>query len=364
MNRSNRSFCALALCAISVATSNTPAAPLPQPYFTLIPGLPGDNPVGSRSFGISGDGSTVFGGVRTTGVWEAMTWTRNGGTVAHGAGAFLDASHDGNLLVGSGPGNGVKWSSSTGWQALGTGMTGVAVSADGVNVAAQSSSSRAHRWTPSTGIQALPSPGFATSPTYPAGISDDGNVVVSNISEGFLAPYKWTPAGGSQYFQPHGSLSIVTDVSGDGNTVLFGGPSDMSGLLYTPSGPVALPMMPNSTRGSATDMSRNALFVVGTNHRVAGTLPIVDAAYIWDATHGTRNIESLLNSCGIDTGTFHLSEATGVSEDGMYLTGTGYNVTTGLEQAWFAVIPAPSTSGILLLTTGVFTTRRRRNATK
>jgi hypothetical protein len=86
-----------------------------------------------------------------------------------------------------------------------------------------------------------------------------------------------------------------------------------------------------------------------------------DPAALWDPTHGTRDLKDVLaNEYGLDLTGWALSDAVGISADGLTLVGNGIN-PSGEAEAWIATIPEPNTA--LLLMTGVLglaTSRRRR----
>jgi probable HAF family extracellular repeat protein len=92
----------------------------------------------------------------------------------------------------------------------------------------------------------------------------------------------------------------------------------------------------------AVDASADGSIVVGF-----GTTETGPEAFLWDAAAGMRNLRTLLaDELGLDLGGWTLTEATGISDDGLTLVGSGIN-PDGVEQAWIAVIPEPAT-GILL----------------
>ena len=65
-------------------------------------------------------------------------------------------------------------------------------------------------------------------------------------------------------------------------------------------------------------------------------------AFIWDRTHGMRSLSDVLtNDHGLDLSGWQLSEATGISDDGLTIVGTGIN-PNGQPEAWIAHLPAPT----------------------
>ena len=66
--------------------------------------------------------------------------------------------------------------------------------------------------------------------------------------------------------------------------------------------------------------------------------PCADAAFIWDAIHGTRDLQSVLESdYGLDLTGWQLREATGISDNGLTIVGTGCN-PDGDTEAWIATL--------------------------
>jgi uncharacterized membrane protein len=71
-------------------------------------------------------------------------------------------------------------------------------------------------------------------------------------------------------------------------------------------------------------------------------------AYLWDATHGARSIQDLLENRGLDLTGWPLIEATDVSADGRTLVGLGTN-PSGSFEAWVVVVPGPPPAALVLL---------------
>ena len=105
----------------------------------------------------------------------------------------------------------------------------------------------------------------------------------------------------------------------------------------------AIPFLPGHVWGDATAVSRTGTYMAGASWKVIynppGTVnPEGQEAWIWDATHGTRNLMDVLTAAGADlTGWGRLCDdlsgtsehgdgffdITGISEDGKWITGTG-----------------------------------------
>ena len=74
-------------------------------------------------------------------------------------------------------------------------------------------------------------------------------------------------------------------------------------------------------------------------------VPLSPEVFIWDSTHGMRNLKDVLvNDCGLDLTGWTLSEPKGISADGSTILGDGSFGSSNYTQAWVAVIsPEPCT---------------------
>ncbi len=109
------------------------------------------------------------------------------------------------------------------------------------------------------------------------------------------------------------------------------------------------------TTSSAYDVSGDGSIVVGDSN--AGS-PDDDSptAFIWDSGNGIRNLKDVLETdYGLDLTDWQLQRATGISDDGNTIVGTGIN-PDGVEEGWlFAVnelpVPVPMLSppGVAML---------------
>jgi len=163
------------------------------------------------------------------------------------------------------------------------------------------------------------------------GVSADGSVVVGysaamvGMASEEREAFRWTEGGGM-----HG----LGDLPGGG--------------LYTYSG--------------ARAVSADGSIVVGYGDSDVGW-----EAVVWDATHGMRTVQEVLDLWGVDIGSWQLEKATGVSADGTVVVGYGTN-PEGNEEAWRAVIPEPSAFALaalgLLGVQGLAFGRRRSGASQ
>jgi len=280
------------------------------PYsFSGLGDLPGGN-FSSQASGISADGSVVvgFGSSSSSRVAEAFRWTEEGGMVG----------------LGDLPGGQFR-SSAYGISADGSVVVGV-----GNLTGSGSAPSEAFRWTESGGMVGLGSLPGGGSQSFANGTSADGSVVVGsgNSSSGTEA-FRWTESGGMVGLGdlPGGIFgSLARDVSADGSVVV-----------------------------GNSSIAWDETIAVGTNE-----------TFVWDETNGMRALIQILADQGIDMTGWNLSDATGISADGLTIVGTGTN-PLGFTEAWIATIPEPSTALMLALgITGIAARQRhhRRSTTR
>jgi uncharacterized membrane protein len=95
-------------------------------------------------------------------------------------------------------------------------------------------------------------------------------------------------------------------------------------------------------RSTAYDVSADGSVIVGSGEILGEADESVPAAFYWTAENGMLNLRDLLvagGATGLDGWT--LTEARGVSYDGLTIVGTG--VHNGVTEAWVATIPEPDT---------------------
>jgi uncharacterized membrane protein len=316
----------------------------------------------------------------------------------------LAISADGSTVVGIGTGPGgqrpFRWTSTTGMQELGilaASTTGRAngVSADGMVVVGRSGD-RSVRW---LGPAAEDLNTFGDGSISSAnGLSRDGSIVVGNAFNGDFSlpdtvPYRWTSAAGTQNlgagrvtpgnFEAYGAM----DASLDGS-VIVGNEGILAyaafrwtsagGLVYLPHLPFG-PQLPAAAAKACTD---DAAVIVGWSISVPGrqacrwdntvveglgdlaggtfesealgvghagavvvgrgTTDSGSEAFYWDAS-GMRRLAEELGARGISGfESWTLRAATGISRDGLTITGWGIN-PNGDTEAWIVQLPDPET---------------------
>jgi len=87
------------------------------------------------------------------------------------------------------------------------------------------------------------------------------------------------------------------------------------------------------------DHDSKALAVSGDGSVIVGT-SVDFFAFVWDATHGMRDLKSVLETdFGLDLTAWKLLRATGISDDGLTVVGRGFSPPAAWE-AWLARVPS------------------------
>lgn len=355
-----------------LVAAGSPAAA--SPMFMGLGTLPSPYAFSSFAAGVSGDGSVVVGSsqdqFRTTS--KAFRWTASGGMV--GLGSSPDpsvgkgVSADGSTVVGDFFDQAWRWTETGGFQELsapgvplinsyGASSDGSVIAANMAIVVRGVTIAQAHRWTSATGPVGLGYlPGHTLSRT--TGISGDGSVLVGFSTAGIpgidpTEAFRWTSVGGMLGLGdlPGGaSHSQANAVSADGSVVV-GYSSSASGneaFRWTSAdGMLGLGDLPGGGFDSnALAVSADGSVVVGYDDSNGGSTQDGEP-FIWDSTHGMRNLTTVLVELGLDLTGWDLSAATGISADGLTIVGDGFN-SSGAPEAWIAVIPEPGT-GLLAM---------------
>ena len=145
--------------------------------------------------------------------------------------------------------------------------------------------------------------------------------------------------------------SYAHSVSSDGSVVVGHGSSDPESEAFrwtSAGGMVGLGYLPGGHAGSyAYDVSADGSVIVGHSDSASGG----QEAFIWDATNGMRNLRTLLvDDFGLDLTGWWLENASGISDDGLTIVGSGRN-PSGHYEAWVADLsseePIPELTGKL-----------------
>jgi uncharacterized membrane protein len=191
-------------------------------------------------------------------------------------------------------------------------------------------------------------------------MSADGAVIVGQAREVAISSdnhaFRWTAATGmvKLALPPHANDAFASRVSADGLTIVgtagFPPPQgsidvQTEALRWTQvTGMVALgDLAGGRIRSTANDVSADGSVVVGSGETFfQDGVGATNEAFYWTPDTGMLNLRTLLVSLGA-TGLdgWTLTEARGVSYDGLTIVGTG--VHNGVTEAWVATIPEPNT---------------------
>jgi probable HAF family extracellular repeat protein len=174
--------------------------------------------------------------------------------------------------------------------------------------------------------------------------ADGATIVGYGVGASGTEAFRWTSANGLVGLGdlPGGSFfSLAQGISADGSTIV-GYSKTSSGneaFRWTSSGGmVGLGDLPGGGFGSvATDVSADGSIVVGYGTPASG-----GGAFIWDAANGMRSLNDVLTAAGVNPTGWQLFEATGVSDDGRYITGYGLNPSASRGEAWLVDLGAPA----------------------
>ena len=206
-------------------------------------------------------------------------------------------------------------------------------------------------WPPSVSYYVHGRDGGNLGQGYPAravDVSGDGSMVVGTVetSLGWRA-FRWTASGGMVYLSdPAGFGTDAVAVSDDTSTVVGHAFGYSGAFRWTAStGVVRLGDFPGA--GDTFDswpsaVSADGSLVVG---EVATWLPDPGGgqwwpggAFPWDADHGMREMQHVLtDDYGLDLTGWRLLGATGISADGLTITGNGENPNGDFE-AWVVAL--------------------------
>lgn len=277
---------------------------------TAVGPLPGDTV--TELFAVSADGSVVAGrswlGIGDS---RAIRWTVEGGTealpVTPGgvsiSGVAYGVSGDGNYIVGhTGDDPSFRWSGERGVEIIG-GAFANAASYDGSVVVGQTigPDRRAFRWSDSDGFLDLGN-------SRALGVTADGRIVVGQTTTPAGGFFRWTAEGGSVEL----GLGIAQAISADGTTIVGGGAG--SAFVWREAEGIS-PIGGNVAYAVNADGS----VIVGEGK---------DAFGDWHATlvHsqlGSRDLVDVLRCQGGNVAGWNLTEATGISADGLTIVGNG-----------------------------------------
>ena len=336
---------------LSLSLGALAAPAVAQATFTDVGSLPGEN--GSALWSASCAGGVGDAGALNDTATHAVRWSGAGpleylGDLPGGP-SYSEAegmSCDGTIVVGMSK-------SASGEEAfrwvLGAGMVGLgdlpgglfrshatATSADGswtVGFASDALGQRPVRWDAAGLVEVLGTLPGGNGAGQALAITPDGGTIVgwAHWNNGGW-PYRWTAASGMQKLGdslPEMLAGRAEGVSDDGNVIVgfAATPTFQYAFRYTVGGQMqSLGYLPGGTfLATAMDCSGDGSVVVGSNlfHNSGNGNPFFKAT-IWDTTHGLRELKTVLeNDYGLDLQGFQPWVATGISSDGLTITGHG-----------------------------------------
>lgn len=336
-----------------------------------------DSPSQSIAYAVSADGATVVGESISNDGMQAFRWTRSGGIVGLGflpnPGGFKSSqafavSADGTIVAGASltpnalleDGSAMRWSAADGMTYLGnlggtdTGGIAQGMTPDGVTIVGWCHSASGiyepFRWTASGGMQ-----GLGLLPNEQIGralaVSADGATIVGNISAGsttFPRAFIWTSETGVHLLTSlnESAISSANAITPDAAVVV--GQSNGRAARWVAGVPVSLGEIaggiPTSTYW-ANGVSADGNRIVGMANFNAGQG--TGEAFLWDFAHGMRGLKSVLqNDFGVRTIGWSLFEARGISPDGRYIVGYGFD-PQGRQQGWLVDLGSATCAGDL-----------------
>ncbi|SFG24495.1 probable extracellular repeat, HAF family [Novosphingobium sp. CF614] len=344
-----------------------------------IPGKPTPN-VGIGFFDISGNGSTIAGVLRVDATtYRAYRITASGYEALPGidGDAYVLAngvSDDGTVIAGLSAATYISRSAAVVWE--GTSMTTLAhlnptagysqssaangVSGDGAVIVGSSATStgatHAVRWVNKGTPEDLNGDDFVSSIALRA--SRDGRVVAgyggnaTYTNEAFV----WTQNGGmvglgvlpadvgTTY-----AKSRATDVSADGNVVVgfsagHGNGDDMEAFRWTSGGGMTgLGLLSGGTHSRAYAVNADGTVIVGSATQPGTYVAQELVAFRWTQSGGMQTVSAWLTANGVSVGSNTFTDATGVSDDGNVVIGTGQ--INGTTQQYIARVAASTGGG-------------------
>lgn len=302
---------------------------------TLLGSLPGGSSGRSSATATSGDGTVIVGHSGFSSV-EAFRWTQSGG------------------LMGLGNGGSFGNSIATGVSADGSVVVGISETA---------TEPQAFRWTQQTGLVRLGYMGGLGNEAV--GVSGDGSVVVGSAYgvDGCEHAFRWSQSTGRVWLAavPGDFCNVAKTISADGSVIvgdIYGTTTPNEAFRWTQStGIVGLGNRAGHNSSKALAVSGNGTTIVGYDiHNSWGS----SEAIIWDKMHGFRPLRDVLvNDFGLNLAGWQLTEARGISADGMTIVGTG--IQSGFTQwrPWIARLPEPATISNVIIVLASFSRRRR-----
>lgn len=353
----------------------------------------------SSASGVSADGSVVVGYGYTASGQQAFRWTPTGGMVSLGnlssGGTYMTStatkvSADGATIAGYGATSSTtlafRWTQSTGMTYLGdlpggdTYSRALGISADGSVIVGDSRSTlsaaystsikgkEAFRWTSTNGMVGMGT--FEVEALYYStamNISRDGSVIVGiGSANNCTTAMRWTQSGGMVDLGDlaGGNYDGWASATNSDGSVVAGTSSVVSGATsfrWTQSGGM---LDTGNLSGKNTTypyaMTADGSVVVGASSTSWSSSTRL--AYIWDSTHGIRNLKDVLtNEYGLDLTGWTLLSANDISSNGNVIVGEGIDPSGYTEAFLVMLVPEPAIViqlGLAAMLLGLFGIRR------
>lgn len=295
--------------------------------------------------GVSADGLVTVGAVypgTNNGLGDSVRWN----PTAAGTAATYLASANGNPATDAARASNFDGSIIVGYQFFYVPAAGAAAQ-------------RPVRWVNGAPSQMISPSGYTFGEAN--GVNSNGDIIVGysfNVPAYTLNATIWnngvpTAVGG---IVPGGASSFV-GVNPVGNLAVgyaFNGTADVA-VVYDPAAPgfSVLPALAGTTSGLARDASTNWDVVGSMNFGAGGS-----AAFLWNTTLGTVDLNSYLASLGFNLTGWNLTSAYAISSDGLTIVGGGTHF--GQMEGWVVTIPAPGAAAVAGLSL-IPALRRRRS---
>jgi uncharacterized membrane protein len=261
----------------------------------------------ARAYAVNANGAFIVGGGDAEGFW----WVPPGPNIGSASPPLLDVNDDGSVFISET----IRYA-------------GLDSPADFPNIPSYTSL-RAARLDASGNTAALSCNFFEPGNGY--GYPPEPSINIDQAA-------RWTPESGTQGigFLPTGDSSFALGISADGAVIVGRANVQISPGVFRDrafrwnavGGMQLIPMLPGDPNGSATavDASGDGSVIVGRSN---------DRAFIWDAVHGTRDLQTLIASNGHDLNGWTLFSADAISDDGLIVAGIGDD-GSGFSEGWVA----------------------------
>lgn len=311
--------------------------------FDILGDLPGGL-VYSSAAGVSGDGSIVVGRSSNT-VSESMVAFRWENGVMTSLGDLSGGSHysfttgisgDGHIIIGEG--TSADWNLPVRWidgeiSSL-SGIWPMDISTDGSVMVGRMWDNDAFTYKPARWnngslhfLEEIPE--SVNRNGVAMGVSSDGTVIVGQwyYSEYLFQAFRWENGlTESIGFLPGTNMSTASAASSDGSVIV--GQSGTVGFYWKNGAMHSLGIIAggHGAESSALDVSGDGTIIVGYSTSNANEAGMEAVMWRQEDNYTAVSLNEFLSQNGVGLGGFSLTDATGVSDDGSTIVGTGYEV--------------------------------------